>query len=333
MSIIGEHFKILMTSDNHLGYKEDDNILGEDTFTAFEEILKKAIEKKVDIVLCAGDLFHRNIPSRNTLIKTCQIIKKYCFGGPVLRFETVSMSSEFNYMDPSLGVSLPIFCIHGNHDDPSGFGMHSALDLLNAVGLINYFGRLPSDGCVSPVLFRKGQSKIALYGVGCIRDERLFHMLSAKTISFSRPNNKSGNWFNILVCHQNRKQHSIESQKMHIKPEMFPPFIHFILWGHEHGSLPVEEVMINSKPCTLSQVGAPTVMFYLQEETIPKKVQVLTINKAHHSAVDFELKNVRKLFYEEITLPNSDLKEKPQESVLLSYITGTVFFYISFFII
>ena len=130
------HFKILMTSDNHLGYKEDDNILGEDTFTAFEEILKKAIEKKVLLfflkywlTLCSVQeicftvtlyflIFYQ--PSRNTLIKTCQIIKKYCFGGPVLRFETVSMSSEFNYMDPSLGVSLPIFCIHGNHDDPSG---------------------------------------------------------------------------------------------------------------------------------------------------------------------------------------------------------------------
>jgi len=25
-----------------------------------------------------------------------------------------------NYYDPNLNISLPIFSIHGNHDDPSG---------------------------------------------------------------------------------------------------------------------------------------------------------------------------------------------------------------------
>lgn len=25
-----------------------------------------------------------------------------------------------NYEDPNLNVALPVFCIHGNHDDPTG---------------------------------------------------------------------------------------------------------------------------------------------------------------------------------------------------------------------
>jgi len=33
-------FKILITSDNHLGYKEKDQTLGEDSFFAFKECLK-----------------------------------------------------------------------------------------------------------------------------------------------------------------------------------------------------------------------------------------------------------------------------------------------------
>eukprot|EP00166_Cyanidium_caldarium_P004961 ctg_5616.g548 len=37
-----------------------------------------------------------------------------------------------NFLDAELGVALPIFCIHGNHDDPtSSSRAHlSALDLL-----------------------------------------------------------------------------------------------------------------------------------------------------------------------------------------------------------
>lgn len=40
-------FKILVTSDNHLGYLERDSIRGNDSFLAFEEVLKIASENKV----------------------------------------------------------------------------------------------------------------------------------------------------------------------------------------------------------------------------------------------------------------------------------------------
>ena len=33
-------FKILITTDNHLGYKEKDNIVANDSFLAFNESLK-----------------------------------------------------------------------------------------------------------------------------------------------------------------------------------------------------------------------------------------------------------------------------------------------------
>lgn len=46
-----------------------------------------------------------------------------------------------NYEDPNLNISLPIFIIHGNHDDPAGDGQYSALDILSTAGLINYFGK------------------------------------------------------------------------------------------------------------------------------------------------------------------------------------------------
>jgi len=45
------NFNILITSDNHLGYKENDRIRGNDSFKVFEEILKSALELNVDFII------------------------------------------------------------------------------------------------------------------------------------------------------------------------------------------------------------------------------------------------------------------------------------------
>ena len=31
-----------------------------------------------------------------------------------------------NYEDPNLNVAIPVFAIHGNHDDPTGYGLPAA---------------------------------------------------------------------------------------------------------------------------------------------------------------------------------------------------------------
>ena len=62
--------RILVATDNHLGFMERDPIRGEDSFSAFEEILSTSKDKKVDFVLFAGDMFHENKPSRNTMHST-----------------------------------------------------------------------------------------------------------------------------------------------------------------------------------------------------------------------------------------------------------------------
>lgn len=59
--------RVLLSTDNHLGYLECDPIRCLDSFAAFEEILGLARQHKVDMVLLSGDLFHENKPSRNTM--------------------------------------------------------------------------------------------------------------------------------------------------------------------------------------------------------------------------------------------------------------------------
>ena len=51
-----------------------------------------------------------------------------------------------NTEDPDLNVNLPVYSIHGNHDDPSGLKYLSELDLLHTYGLINYFGKANDIG-------------------------------------------------------------------------------------------------------------------------------------------------------------------------------------------
>lgn len=46
-------------------------------------------------------------------------------------------------------MGLPVFTIHGNHDDPSGADNLSAVDVLSTCKLLNYFGKtvMPDPSC------------------------------------------------------------------------------------------------------------------------------------------------------------------------------------------
>jgi double-strand break repair protein MRE11 len=82
----------------------------------------------------------------------------------------------------------------------------SALDILSVSNLINYFGKSDNidDITVYPILMRKGITKLAIYGLGNIRDERLFRTFQQKKVKLMRPVEARDEWFNILVLHQNR---------------------------------------------------------------------------------------------------------------------------------
>ena len=54
-----------------------------------------------------------------------------------------------NFADPDFNIGLPVFTIHGNHDDPSGPDNVSAVDLLSTGSLVNYFGKVVRHGRLS----------------------------------------------------------------------------------------------------------------------------------------------------------------------------------------
>lgn len=118
-----------------------------------------------------------------------ELLRKFCVGDKEVSFKMVSdpslnfSHSKFpvaNFDDTSLNISLPIFSIHGNHDDPTGVDNLCALDELSTAGLINLFGKQSSleEVEMSPILLKKKDCLIALYGLGAMRDERLHRLFT-----------------------------------------------------------------------------------------------------------------------------------------------------------
>jgi double-strand break repair protein MRE11 len=88
-----------------------------------------------------------------------------------------------------------------------------------------------SEITVTPLLFCKGETKLALYGLSAIKDERLFRLFREGKVQMLRPAEDTEEWFNLLTLHQNRVKHG-ESNYL---PEHFiDGFFDLVVWGHEH---------------------------------------------------------------------------------------------------
>jgi double-strand break repair protein MRE11 len=141
---------------------------------------------------------------------------------------------------------MPIFSIHGNHDDPVGDDNLSTLDQLASNNYINYFGRQNSiqNLKITPFLIKKGEIKLAIYGIGHMKDERLNLAFENQTIRFEKPLDQSGrcdeSYFNILVLHQNKyKGYMVgASHRNSILDSRIPNWFNLCIWGHEHESIP-----------------------------------------------------------------------------------------------
>ena len=306
--------RILLASDNHLGYCEKDPIRTNDSFAAFEEILQTAVEEEVDMVLLGGDLFHENKPSRMSVFKAISLLRKYCLGDKQIEIKVVSQQEEnfrnkrVNYEDPNFNIGLPVFSINGNHDDPtreSGTEALSACDILSAGNFLNYFGTASriNDINIKPVLIEKGSTKLALYGLGAVRDERLSRMFSKDKVKFVRPKEEVKEYFNMFVLHQNRD--TGRGVKNCVHESFLPSFLDLVMWGHEH------ECKIDPVPSTsgyhITQPGSSVATSLVESEAAEKHVGILSILGTNFKIEKTPLQSVRPFVHEIIKL--SDFEE------------------------
>uniref|UniRef100_A0A9I9DGX8 Double-strand break repair protein n=1 Tax=Cucumis melo TaxID=3656 RepID=A0A9I9DGX8_CUCME len=284
--------RVLVATDCHLGYLEKDEIRRHDSFKAFEEICSIAEQKQVDFLLLGGDLFHENKPSRSTLVKAIEILRRHCLNDKPVQFQVVSDQTinfpntfgHVNYEDPHFNVGLPVFSIHGNHDDPAGVDNLSAVDILSACNLVNYFGKMVLGGSgvgqitLCPILIRKGSTSVALYGLGNIRDERLNRMFQTPhAVQWMRPEAQEGcqvtDWFNIL---------EVPGMGFHI-----------------------------------TQPGSSVATSLIDGESKPKHVLLLEIKGNQYRPTKIPLTSVRPFEYTEIVLKDEpDIDSNDQNSII-----------------
>ncbi|GMF30995.1 unnamed protein product [Phytophthora lilii] len=312
--------RVLLSTDNHLGYAEKDPVRGDDSFRSFREVLQIAQRERADLLLLGGDLFHDNKPSRRTLYETMRLLRTHCMGDGAVHFQVVSDQSlnfpnfgVVNFEDPNYNVQLPVFSIHGNHDDPSREGggdatqSLAALDLLSAANLVNYFGKSDKVDAVEvfPVLVTKGDTRVAIYGLGNMRDERLNRMFAQQKVVFRRPAEHADDWFSIFVVHQNRDDKGRGSKNC-VPESVIPDFIDLVVWGHEHEcQIDVQESVKGD--FFITQPGSSVATSLVEGEAKPKHVAVLEINGQSFRMHNRELQTVRPFKMGEVIL--SEIEE------------------------
>lgn len=194
--------------------------------------------------------------------------------------------------------------------------MLSALDLLSVSNLINYFGRQDrvDDVNISPVLLQKGDTKVALYGMGSMRDERLNRMWQGKKVRFLKPESEEGqevessNWFNIFTLHQNRDLG--RGSKNCVHESMIPEWMDLVVWGHEHECLinPSESLVGTFR---ITQPGSSVATSLTMGEARRKQVGILDVR-----GQQFRLKPVPLGSVRSFALGDASLSEWVQEGFL-----------------
>ncbi|POW20493.1 hypothetical protein PSHT_03399 [Puccinia striiformis] len=311
--------KILVATDNHIGYAESDPIRGQDSINTFREILQLAVD-------------HESFTVFNNSFS-----KRYCLNDRPVHIELIGDSGigiphsfnfpSVNYEDQNINVGLPVFSIHGNHDDPQGMGPEGALcalDVLSASGLINYFGRQELPGGaqndeeareeglhIQPVLLQKGRTRLAMYGIGNIRDERFNYEMRSNRIRMSRPAEFKEQWFNLMLVHQNRVAHG---PKNSVPEDGFGDDIDL------HDCL-IQPVEVPGKGYFITQPGSSVATSLAKGEAIKKwsrvyhhnpyiHVGILEVQDRDFSFVPIPLKTVRPFIFEDIVLAEDEEEKK-----------------------
>lgn len=192
-------------------------------------------------------------------------------------------------------------------------GHFAALDILQMSGFVNYYGRVnESDNIhVKPVLLQKGTTKLALYGLSNVRDERLFRTFRDGQVTFSKPRVAQGEWYNIMSVHQN---HSSHTETGWLPESFLPDWLDLVVWGHEHEC----QIDPRTNPETgfkVMQPGSSIATSLIAGEAESKQVAILNITGRECKVETIRLKTVRPFVYRDIKLSDDkrmrDVAMKP----------------------
>jgi double-strand break repair protein MRE11 len=300
----GDIFRIMIATDNHLGYMEKHELRKDDSFLSFEEVLQKSIDQACDFLLLGGDLFHEHNPSKYTLNRTFDMFDRHIIGQRVHNFTTISTPVPLNYFRDDINIRMPIFIVHGNHDDPSLDTNLSAVSLVHTTKYVNYIINQNDEDSllVEPVILQKGRTKLAIYCLGHVKEERLNRLISTNKLQYKVPPDYEQH-FNILVVHQNRfKGNGLGAPaKNCIRDWSLPGFVDFVIWGHEHDSL-VNPSNPEGYGYFILQPGSTVATSLTEGEALQKHMFRLEVKLKGHKLTPVPIKNSRQILHRKIVL-------------------------------
>ena len=178
--------------------------------------------------------------------------------------------------------------------------------------LVNYFGRSDKVDSVEvhPVLLKKGDTRVALYGLGSMRDERLNRMWQQKKVKFLRPTaaDRGETYFSIFVLHQNRDTGRGRNTCVH--ESMIPEWFDLVIWGHEH------ECQIKPRESAVgtfrvSQPGSGVATSLVESESKPKQCGLLQIRGEEFRLTPLKLTCQRPFVVADVVLADEETLEGP----------------------
>lgn len=301
--------RLVIATDNHIGCYERDAQRSYESYSAFAEVLDGAKNSGADAVLLGGDLFDVNVPTRATQLKTLRLLRTAVMGSTAVYLSAAYNRGvlhhappfeHLNYENPDWNVALPVFVIHGNHDDPVEGS--SAIDVLAEAGLVNYFGAQESQDefVVSPIRLEKGGSRVALFGIGYYADMRYNALLRQGKVLFQKPD-AWDDAFAVCLIHQNRYHRNASSTELAVDDNHLPAWLDGVVWGHEHESIPVFKP--NDAGVPICQLGSTIITALTESEALcPKHYLIVEVCAGWWRFRAVPLRNVRKLYFEDFVL-------------------------------
>lgn len=170
---------------------------------------------------------------------------------------------------------------------------------------MNYFGKCDdlTNINIEPLLFQKGETKLALYGMSYIHDSRLIRLFNDSKVTLYQPEDPES-FFNLMVVHQNRAD---RGPKNYLPEEVLPEFLDLVLWGHEHDCR-IEPEQNATKQFHVTQPGSSVATSLAEGEAKEKFCGILRIRKKDFKLEPIKLKTVRPFVFKSI-----DLKDYEEE--------------------
>ena len=149
--------RIAIVSDLHIGYER----FYDDAYRQAREAFEAIAAKKADMVIIPGDIFDRRNPKPEVIAQAINLFRDFSHNPWPAKLEEFVPLREHRkaYTD------IPILAIPGTHERVAE-GKENPLTLLGLAGLL-------IDASEAIAVIRKGEEKVAVFGLGGLSEERV----------------------------------------------------------------------------------------------------------------------------------------------------------------